>query len=311
MQALPILFSALAVLLFLFAAGLLYCFLRIFYSFRKKEEPADSIPKGKIYDTHREQILTWIKDSRTLPRREVSIRSHDGLLLRGYYYEYKKGAPIEILIHGYRGSGERDMSGGIFRCFSLGHSALVIDHRASGRSEGHVITFGDKEALDCLRWVDFTVNEIDPDARIILTGISMGAATVMNMASMPLPKNVVGILADCGYTSTREIIEKVMRDLHLPDKLLYPFARLSARIFGGFDPNNGSPIESMKRCQLPIIFIHGDEDDFVPCSMSVRNHEACASEKKRLVIIPHASHALCYPTDKETYVRALREFFEE
>ena len=299
------------VLLLLFLAVLLYCFFRIFFSFRKRKEGADSIPKGKIYDPFRDQIITWIESSRRLPRREVSIRSHDGLTLYGYYYEYQKGAPIEILIHGYRGSGERDMSGGIARCFSLGHSALVIDHRASGKSEGHVITFGAKESMDCLRWVDFVVESIDPDAKIILTGISMGAATVMVMASKPLPKNVVGVLADCGYTSTREIIEKVMRDLRLPEKIFYPLARLSAILFGGFDPNKDSPIESMKHTSLPIIFIHGDADDFVPCSMSERNYAACTSEKKRLVIIPHASHALCFPTDQDTYIQALREFFDE
>jgi fermentation-respiration switch protein FrsA (DUF1100 family) len=222
-------------------------------------------------------MIEWIKEIRAMDHRSVEITSDDGLTLRGKYFEYEKGAPIEILFHGYQGSAERDLSGGVYRCHMLGHSALVVDHRASGRSEGRVITFGAKESLDCLRWVDFVLREIDPDARIILTGISMGAATVMIASSMKLPQNVIGVLADCGYTSTKDIIKKVIRDMRLPADLLYPLAWLGARIFGRFTPDSPSPIESMKKCTLPVIFFHGDTDDFVPHTMSEENFKACAS----------------------------------
>ena len=137
----------------------------------------------------------------------------------------------------------------------------------------------------------------------------MGAATVLTAASMDLPPNVIGVLADCGYTSTKDIIQKVMQDMKLPVKLLYPVTRLSARLFGRFDPEELSPIESMKNTTLPVIFFHGDADDFVPYYMSEQNFEACASEKKRLVITPSAGHGLCYPADSESYLTALREFF--
>ena len=120
--------------------------------------------------------------------------------------------------------------------------------------------------------MNFAVQNIDKDAKIIITGISMGAATVMMAASKPLPANVVGVLADCGYTSTKDIIKKVIRDMKLPADLLYPFARLGAMLFGGFDPDADSPIASMKRCRLPVIFFHGDADDYVPCSMSEENY---------------------------------------
>ena len=172
-----------------------------------------------------------------------------------------------------------------------------------------MITFGVLESRDCLKWIDFVLQSIDPDAKIILTGISMGAATVMIAASMELPPNVIGILADCGYTSTQAIVKKVMRDLHLPPSLLYPPARLAARLLGGFDPDSASPIESMKRCRLPVIFFHGDTDDFVPCSMSEENYAACASEHKRLVIVPNAGHGLCFPVDMQGYLAELDAFF--
>ena len=296
-----------ALLLLLLAAAV--CYFMIFHSFRTKEKEEYPIPKGEIYEVYREDMVRWIKEARARPRKEVSIRSFDGLTLRGIYYECEKGAPIEILFHGYRGTGERDLSGGVARCFALKHNALIVDHRASGKSDGHVITFGVYESRDCLKWVDFVLREIDPKAKIILTGISMGAATVMVAASQKLPDNVIGVLADCGYTSPRAIIKKVMRDLKLPADLLYPIARLGARLFGGFDPDAASPIESMKRSRLPVIFLHGDTDDFVPHAMSVENYEACIKEK-RLVTIKNAGHGLAFPVDQELYLSALHEFFD-
>ena len=173
-----------------------------------------------------------------------------------------------------------------------------------------MVTFGILERLDCRTWVDFIVKNINSNAKIILTGISMGASTVMLAASQPMPPNVVGVLADCGYTSARAIIQKVMRDMKLPAPLLYPLVKLGARIYGKFDPDEDSSIESMRRCQLPVFFIHGDTDDFVPYSMSEENFAACASPHKRLVRIHGAGHGLAFPVDQETYLRELGDFFE-
>ena len=139
----------------------------------------------------------------------------------------------------------------------------------------------------------------------------MGAATVLMVSAMDLPKNVVGILADCGYTSAKEIIKKVMRDLKLLPNLMYPFVRLGARLFGGFDPDEFSPIEAMKKCRLPIIFYHGSRDGFVPCYMSEQNYNACTSEHKRLVIIDGADHGLCFPVAMQRYEQELKDFFAD
>ncbi len=301
----------LAVLILLFLTTFI-CFYLTFYSSRKpkKNAPEFDIPPGPIYEPYREQMIAWMKEARSLPCREVSIRSFDGLRLYGKYYEFKKGAPIELMMHGYRGTAERDLCGGIQRCFSLGRSCLIVDQRACGKSEGHVITFGIKEHRDCLDWVDFIIKDIDPDARIILCGISMGAATVMTASDKPMPKNVVGVLADCGYTSAREIIKKVIRQLKLPANLLYPFVRLGARVFGGFKLEETSPIKSVAITKLPIIFYHGESDDFVPCEMSIKIFEICRSEKQ-LVTIPDTGHGLCYLVDPEKYLETLSSFTRE
>jgi fermentation-respiration switch protein FrsA (DUF1100 family) len=300
---------ALGGLLLLILLASLVCFLRLFYSGRRKQEEYPT-PAGAIYDPFRERMIGWIREARALSPRDVEICSHDGLRLRGQYYEYDKNAPIEILFHGYRGTAKGDLSGGVYRCHRLGHSALIVNHRAAAESEGHIITFGERERLDVLAWVEFVLQTINPDARIILTGISMGAATVMLAAAEELPQNVIGVLADCGYTSTREIVCKVMREMHLSPAIFWPLARLGAILYGRFDPNAHAPIEAMAKCRLPVIFFHGDTDAFVPAEMSVRNYEACASDKKRLVLTPGAGHGLCFPVDEEGYIAALAEFFD-
>ena len=266
------------------------------------------IPEGKIYEPHREQMVAWMKEVRALPYREFEISSHDRLTLHGKFYEFSPGAPIEIMFHGYRGSAERDLCGGVQRAFALGRSVLLVDQRASCRSGGKIISFGANEQYDCLAWADFVAKTF-PEIPVILTGISMGATTVLLAASHPLPQNVVGVLADCGYTSGKEIIQVVIKLMKLPPKLAYPFVQLAARLFGGFNLSDTDATKALANCKLPVIFFHGENDNFVPCYMSQKNYDACPS-RKRLVTIPGAGHGLCYLIDPDGYLQALREFFD-
>lgn len=299
-------------LVILFFVAAYICFYMAFYSKSRKPEELQkfTLPDGKIYLPYREQMLAWMKEAREMPHEDFSIRSFDGLTLRGKYYEYAPGAPIELMFHGYRGNAERDLCGGVQRCFELGHSALIVDQRAAGLSDGHVISFGINESRDCLAWVDFAVEHFGADARIILCGISMGASTVLLAAGEPLPKQVIGVLADCGYHSAKEIIKVVIRKMKLPAALLYPLVKLSARLYGGFDLEEKSPEEAMARCRVPVIFFHGEDDRFVPCWMSQKSYEACAAAKK-LVTTPDAGHGLCYLVDKEQYLSEIRAFEKE
>lgn len=288
------------------------CYRIVFYA--KPSAPLGpdeyDIPDGEIYEPHREAMKNWQKEIRALPSENVSITSFDGLKLYGKYYECNRSGVIELMFHGYRGSAERDLCGGVQRAFSLGRNVLIVDQRTSRRSEGHTITFGVNESKDCLTWVDFMIGHFGPNVKIILTGISMGAATVVMAAGKELPKNVVGVLADCGYTSAEEIIKKCAAEMKLPPKLVYPFIRLGAKLFGHFDLDETPPIEAIKHCKLPIIFFHGESDDFVPCYMSKAIFDACPSPK-RLVTIPGAGHGLCYLIDPEGYLKNAAEFFTE
>ena len=288
------------------------CYRMAFYAPKRRSLPPETIelPEGPVYEPFHPQMEQWAREVRSLPRQEFSVTSFDGLTLHGKFFEYAPGAPIELMFHGYRGTAERDLSGGVQRCFLLGRSALIVDQRTSGKSGGHTISFGINERKDCLAWVDFLVEHFGPDVKIILTGISMGAATVLTAAGMTLPKNVIGVLADCGYTSAKDIIETVCRQIHLPPKVIYPFIKLGAKIYGDFDLEELSPVESMKKCKIPVIFYHGEDDAFVPCSMSRENYEVCTAPK-RLVTVPGAGHGLACIIDNKGYLQALDEFSRE
>ena len=301
--------GALAVIYFLF---LLTCFLIVFYSPKRRVygEGEYDIPKGDIYEVYRNDMIAWTNDIRRMPRKSYEIKSEDGLTLRAKYYEYEKGAPIEILFHGYRGSAERDLSGAVHRCFYLKRNAFIVDHRGSGESDGHVLTFGIKERLDALHWINLVIEEFGNDVKIMITGISMGAATVMMLQNEELPKNILCSLADCGYTSPKEIITKVLRDMHLPPSLFYPTIRLSAKIFGGFDLEEVTALDGVRKSKLPIIFIHGTGDDYVPCEMSERLYAESIAEHKALVLFDGVGHGLCFPADREKYYGELMKFEE-
>lgn len=287
------------------------CFSMAFLARRPKEsvntEQID-IPEGRIYEAYRPKFERWAREVRAMPCRQWKITSYDGLPLYGKFYEYAPNAPVEIMFHGYRGSAERDLSGGVQRSFSLGHSALIVDQRCSGKSGGKVITFGIREHRDALAWAWFAYEKLGAQTPVILTGISMGASTVVTAAGKELPSNVVGVLADCGFSSAKDIIQTVIKKMGLPPKLAYPFVKLGAWLFGGFDLEEITPVEALQNCKVPVIFFHGEADDFVPCDMSLQMYEACPT-RKRLVTVPGAGHGLACPADTEGYIRAVREFF--
>lgn len=285
------------------------CFRMAFYVPKKEVIGPDDypIPDGDIYEPHREQMVSWMKQMRALPSQIYQITSHDGLKLQGKYYQCDPNGILEIMFHGYRGNAERDLCGGVQRAFALGHNVLIVDQRTAGHSEGKVISFGVNESKDCLGWVELATRQW-PDMPILLTGISMGAATVLLAAGQPLPPQVIGVLADCGYTTAEEIMKVVIKSINLPPKLCYPFVKLGARVFGHFDLDAANATAALRCCKVPVIFFHGESDDFVPCYMSQKNYEACPTRKK-LVIIPGAGHGLSYVIDPEGYLRELSDFF--
>ncbi len=289
--------------------GVVYiCYAIVFKTNRlSKKQKEFSVPLGKIYKPHKEQMIAWQKEVKDIPYEAVEIKSFDGLTLRGKYYECKKGAPVEIMFHGYRGNSQRDLAGGVQRCFKLNRNALLVDQRGQSSSDGYLMTFGVREKLDALAWANFAYEKFGDDVNLLLTGISMGASTVLLASELDLPKTVKGIIADCGYSSAKKIIIKVIKSLHLPAFIFYPIVKLGAKIYGDFNVEEADCEKALKNAKVPVVFIHGKTDAFVPAYMSEENYNACKTEKE-LVLIDGAGHGLAYVIAPDKYLETLTRF---
>lgn len=277
----------------------------------RREADVFSMPDTEQYNVFRAQSEKMIRDALSIPYEDVFITSFDGLRLHAKFYAAsERKAPVQIMFHGYKSSAERDFCGGLREGIDGGFNVLLVDQRAHGESEGKYLTFGVNERFDCLSWASYAAERFGNDVKIYLYGISMGAATVLMASALPLPKSVSGIVADCGYTSPKAIICSVLRDHHVPAAPVYAVACLGARLFCGFDLDSASALDALSRSHIPVLFIHGDDDRFVPCHMSRENFEASAAEHKKLLIVHNAGHGLSYMLDRPAYLSALHSFLE-
>lgn len=258
-------------------------------------------------DALHEDILYLIDAANALPYEAVTITSHDGLVLSGRYYHQREGALLNICFHGYRGTPSRDFSGGLQVMLRQGHNVLMIEQRAHCSSQGHTISFGIKERLDCLDWVRYALQRFGEETQILLVGISMGAATVLMASELELPSQVVGIIADCPYSAPKAIIHKVCGDMRLPVQFSTWLACVSAKLFGHFDLTESTALEAVKHAAVPILLIHGEEDNFVPCQMSMEI-QAADPARIKLQLFSGAGHGLSYLIDQERYEQVVRDF---
>ena len=294
-------------ILILVIAVCLFTYSIAFYS-PKRNRPTFETPIHEAqYDAVADHIHRISHIMSQYSFEEITIPAFDSTSLYGRYYHLKDGAPLQILFHGYRSHAFRDCAGGHALARKMGFNALVIDQRAQGNSGGHTITFGIKERRDCLKWVQYASERFGRDVPILLSGLSMGAATILMASDLDLPENVCCILADSPYSTPSAIIEKVAADRHYPVSLFKPFLHLSALLFGGFLLNLHTAKESVRHAKVPILLLHGEDDRLVPCSMSLEIAACCAS-RVQVVTFPGAGHGLCYITDPIRYERIILEF---
>lgn len=282
-------------------------FIKVFYSPHPKQNDSEHSLRAVAYSPHAPRIREAFRELEATPYERVYIRSRDGLRLTARYFHTADGAPLAIQAHGYRSHTLRDFSGDCIPCQKRGFNVLLIEQRAHGESEGHCITFGIREKFDVIDWANYAA-ERWPGVKILLSGLSMGAATVlMAAAEEELPANVRGVSFDCGYSSVRGILCEHSRMMGLPAKPAYFLIRLSARLFGGFDPETGDVLAAARQSRVPVLFIHGEADNFVPWEMSKALYEACPTAYD-FVSVPGASHGLAYMEDTPRCVRALSDF---
>lgn len=284
-------------------------------SFKRKLKGPDN-PKNGLdlpeYAPFIPKIHYMIDKLIEMPYEDVTIRSREGLKLHARYYHKIDGAPIMVKVHGYNGCPIRDFCGGGVESIDKEYNVLLIDQRAHESSGGKTTTFGIKEKDDVVRWCKYLVKRFGKNTKILIYGISMGAATVlMASAHKRLPKNVKGVVADCSYSSPKEIIIKVAtEDMHLPGKLFFPIIWLGARIFGHFNLTSDSPVKAVKKTKLPILLLHGMADTFVPHQMSEKIYEAATTADKKLILFKGAYHGISYMNNEKVYIGELRSFME-
>ena len=254
------------------------------------------------------------------PHSDVYTTSFDGLKLHATYFPAVKEGEQElhtginkvvICFHGYTGEGlSNHMAIGDY-FLKHGYAMLLPDARAHGQSEGEYIGFGCLDRQDALGWINWVIRECGEDVKIMLYGTSMGGATVLMTSGLELPDNVKGIVSDCGFTSPKEVFTHVLNSMyHLPAFPAIQGAYLINRKLAGYGMDECNAKYEVQKAKVPILFIHGSADTFVPCSMCQEIYDNCRSPKRKL-IVEGAAHAESYYKEMEIYEKALDEFAEE
>lgn len=235
--------------------------------------------------------------------------SHDGLVLHGLYLaQPQESHKYAVICHGY-GSIPQYEGGFAAKFYEMGYSILAPAARAHEQSEGRYVSMGWLERRDIVAWVD-TIVEQDPDAEILLFGISMGGATVMMTAGeADLSPNVKCVIEDCGYSSVWDEFAVQLNEMFgLPTFPVLDAASLVTRLRAGYGFKEASAAEQLKHTSLPMLFIHGEDDTFVPYSMLDVVYQACASPEKERLSIPGAEHGGSAGTDPELYWSTVEAF---
>lgn len=256
-----------------------------------------------------ENTKRWFEEN----KKDVYITSEDGLKLHGYELknsDLNAASKYIIACHGFSGKAA-DMKAAVKHLYDLGYTVIAVDARAHGESEGKVRGMGCPERRDVIKWTEY-INQKDPDARIALYGVSMGAATVLSASGeADLPGNVFAVVEDCGYTSIWDEFSVQMKNMfHLPTFPLLNAASVVTKIHAGYDFHRSSALEQVGKSKTPTLFIHGDSDNFVPFPMLDTLFDAASCEKQKLVI-KGADHALASITDPKLYWETVEAFLKK
>lgn len=255
-----------------------------------------------------EADVNWlIKDSNYI---DTYITSSDNLKLHAYEVKNEnKTDKWAILVHGYTSEGKL-LSSKAKHLYNMGYNVLVPDLRGHGTSEGNYIGMGWHDRLDIIDWINYIVKN-NPKSEIALHGTSMGSATVLMVSGEKLPSNVKAIVADCGYTSVYDEFSYQLKQLfNLPAFPIMNFSDVVTHIRAGYCLNDASAINQVKKSTTPILYIHGDKDDFVPYYMMDELYNATNSEKEKLTIEggEHANSDLVNP---KLYWSTVNSFLEK
>lgn len=266
---------------------------------------------GTDWSVYIEGIQACRKRVMAEPYEDVTIAGRDGLKLHGMYFPCGGSKKVALCFHGYTGEGLSDYVCMAEYYMKQGFGLLCVDERAHGKSEGTYIGFGCLDRYDAEAWIAYLVERLGEDCELLLHGVSMGGATVLMTSGLELPPQVKAIVSDCAFTSAWDVFSSVLKKTyHLP---AFPLMHISDRMVrrkAGYGLKECSALDEVKKSHIPTLFIHGDQDTFVPCSMVYDLYEACAAPKE-LVVVEGASHAEAYYKNPEKYTKAVQNWLDQ
>ena len=281
----------------------------------RRELPPDELTEDYLRKTSRAK---WAEDFafssdwfHAQKPQELHVMSYDDKLLSARFLPREGAKGTILLFHGYRSSGLLDFGPELEFLHKQGYNLLLCDQRAHGASAGRYMTFGVRERYDVLSWVTYLAQMLGPEHPMYLSGMSMGATTVLLASCFEFHANVRGVIADCGFSSPYAIMKCVLNERCkwlIANLVLCP-TDFFTRIFAGFSLHACATTDAVAVTKLPILFLHGNADHFVPCRMSQEAYDACAGER-RLLLIDGAGHARAYVTDTPRVQSAMEDFLE-
>ena len=255
-------------------------------------------------------IVPWI-DSLNQCRalRDTFITAPDGIRMHAFYVRAPRPTShTAVIVHGYTDNAIRMFHIGYLYNRSLGYNILLPDLRYTGLTEGDAIQMGWLDRKDVIQWINTAPHIFGDSIRAVVHGISMGAATTMMVSGEKLPDYIRCFVEDCGYTSVWDQFEKELKGVfHLPAFPLLYVTEWICQLQNGWNFHEASALNQVKKCRKPMLFIHGDKDDFVPTWMVYRLYEA-KPQPKALWVVPGVDHAHSYRDYPEEYTGKVREF---
>lgn len=268
---------------------------------RKHPQPGTKAFRDKENHFKNRANPYWID---TIDSKIAEIKSFDGLLLKAFYKPGNIGSKNTIILfHGYTGEARQLSPIAQYVSEKYGYNILMPHLRAHGWSEGKYIGFGWFESLDCIQWVDWVKKETaEEQSHILLIGTSMGAASILIAAgSEQFPPQVKALISDCSFTSAKEEIKyRIEKELHFNSPKLLDYLEVITRKKAGYSFTKSSPIDVVKNIQIPVLYVHGQSDNYTPFHMVNELFNATRSPKE-LFVVKDADHGGSYKLNEKGY----------
>ena len=290
------------IILLLLLIIIIICLFLIKETFARNDK-LDTTPAWYEYISANQEGREYIY---SLNPKDLYINSFDNLKLHGLFINNQTNKTI-ICVHGYKAKdGLYDFGMSAKFLNSLNYNLLFVDNRAHGLSQGKYIGFGVLDSIDVNSWIDYLVSHKNQQT-IVLYGMSMGAATVLNTKN----NKVNSIIADCGFASGYdEVAYQIKKMYHLPSFPLVPISNILLKLLAKYSLKDKEAYKSIKNYHNNLLIIHGGKDHFVPTNDAYKIFDNATCHKK-LLIVPGASHAKSYLKDTKLYEQTFKEFLDE